>query len=241
MSAHPTQNARLDSTCDPAGTAASIAEGESEAGAATGADVGAGAAANAGAAAKSVKAQLRAHLKTQRASMPPDERASADARIAERVYHLPAWKRAQVVFVYLSFGSEVNTHAIIQRAWSEGKRVALPRCVPNSRLLTWHYVTSFDALEKSTLGVREPAYDTSTLVDPAACNPKCTLALVPGLAFDSCGLRLGYGGGFYDTFLAQFSGISVGLCRKQQFYRSLREQGAVEVHDSPVDAVVTDA
>lgn len=192
-------------------------------------------------AAKSVKAQLRAHLKTQRASMPPDERASADARIAERAYHLSAWKRAQVVFAYLSFGSEVDTHAIIQRAWSEGKRVALPRCVPNSRLLTWHYVTSFDALEKSTLGVREPAYDTSTLVDPAACDPKRTLALVPGLAFDCCGLRLGYGGGFYDTFLAQFSGTSVGLCRKQQLYRSLREQGAIEAHDSPVDVVVTDA
>lgn len=186
------------------------------------------------------KTQLRAELKATRHAMPAGKRAAADVRIAEHVCATEAWQQAACVLAYLSFGSEVDTHALIERAWDADKTVALPRCVPNSRDMRWHRVTSFDALEKSTLGMREPADDTSTLIDPTACNPARTIALVPGLAFDAQGYRLGYGGGFYDTFLAQFTGTSLGLCRAAQLVGSLRDLGVTEPHDLPVDLVISD-
>ena len=67
------------------------------------------------------------------------------------------------------------------------------------------------------------------------------IALVPGLTFDGHGFRLGYGGGFYDTFLARFEGVSVGLCRDAQMSRDLCAEGLLDAHDLPVQIVVTNS
>lgn len=186
------------------------------------------------------KAELRTQLKARRAALDPAVRAEVDARIAARLFALDAWQRATTVLTYLSFGSEVDTRAVIERAWDASKTVALPRCVPHTRLLRWHIVTSLDALERSPLGVEEPADDATTLIDPATLDPTRAIALVPGLTFDAHGYRLGYGGGFYDAFLAKFSGTSIGLVRSAQLSRDLRETGVIEAHDIPVDIVVSD-
>ena len=66
------------------------------------------------------------------------------------------------------------------------------------------------------------------------------MALVPGLTFDATGYRLGYGGGFYDTFLSVFDGVSVGLCREAQFSEDLRAEEVVDSHDLPAQLVVTE-
>ncbi|WP_241156463.1 MULTISPECIES: 5-formyltetrahydrofolate cyclo-ligase [unclassified Adlercreutzia] len=225
---------------------------------------------------EAAKRALRARLKNARAALSPDERAAADARIAAQLFELDAWRRADVVLSYLSFGSEVDTRAIIERAWAEGKAVALPRCVSGTRLMRWHRVTSLGALERSAFGVEEPPDDPATLVDPGTLAPTDTpatddagvagtgaaagaadaasttapapastrspraLALVPGLAFDAQGFRIGYGGGFYDAFLAAFPGTSVGLCREASLLSSLRAQDALDAHDRPVDIVLTE-
>lgn len=187
------------------------------------------------------KAALRKRLRAERAALAPDERATADARIAEQLFALPAWREAHVVFAYLSFGSEVDTRRVIERAWAEGKTVALPRCVVDQadRAMTWHRVTSFNGLVRSSLGVDEPPASPATRVDPAAPDPAHAVALVPGLAFDAQGYRIGYGGGYYDAFLATFPGATVGLCRHAQLAESLRAQGAVEPHDVPVQTVIS--
>ena len=188
----------------------------------------------------SPKDELRKQLKAQRAALDPAMRAEVDKRIAAHLLALDAWREASTVLTYLSFGSEVDTRTIIEHAWDAGKTVALPRCVPNTRLMSWHRVTSFDALCRSSLGVEEPADDPATLIDPAACDPTRTIALVPGLTFDAHGFRLGYGGGFYDTFLASFTGTSIGLCRATQLTSDLRAAGMLEEHDLPVDLVMSD-
>ncbi|WP_172135105.1 5-formyltetrahydrofolate cyclo-ligase [Adlercreutzia sp. ZJ473] len=218
------------------------------------------------------KRALRAQLKGARAALSPDERAVADARIAAQLFELGAWRCADVVLAYRSFGSEIDTRGIIERAWAEGKAVALPRCVPGTRLMRWHRVTSLDALERSAFGVEEPPDDPATLVDPSALAPAGApatsadgaadaasvtaitaaatsagahapraLAIVPGLAFDAQGFRIGYGGGFYDAFLAAFPGTSVGLCREASLLPSLRAQGALDAHDRPVDIVLAES
>lgn len=189
----------------------------------------------------SAKAALRKRFKEIRRSLGEDARHAADEGIAERVVALPEWRRAQVVLSYLAFGSEVETRGIIEAAWRAGKVVALPRCVPGTRNMTWHRVESLDGLVRSPHGVDEPPYSPATQVDAESCSPEQAIALVPGLAFDVHGYRLGYGGGFYDVFLAGFPGHAVGLCREAQLAADLRSAGAVDAHDILMPVVVTEA
>ena len=184
------------------------------------------------------KKDLRAKLKARRGAIPVDERQHIDAVITQRLIELPAYAQAQMLLPYLSFGSEVSTYAIIQHAWNQGKIVALPYCVPRTRAMRWYRVTSFGDLVKSPLGVLEPNPATALLLlDESSPAPASSLALVPGLAFDQQGYRLGYGGGFYDVFLERFSGTSAGLCRDQQLCDRLP---CLSSHDLPVDLVVTE-
>ncbi len=104
--------------------------------------------------------------------------------------------------------------------------------------MRWYRVTSFDALVSSKLGIEEPVPDEAN--EQQLGTGQRMLALVPGLTFDAVGYRLGYGGGFYDTFLAVFDGMSVGLCRKVALSDDLCGEGIVDAHDLPVQLVVTD-
>lgn len=185
------------------------------------------------------KRELRAHFKQVRANLSAETRKAVDARIAANAAATETWQRAETVLAYLSVGDEVDTRALIERAWNEGKTVAAPRCVPRTRLLQWHRIESFDGLQASRFGIEEPPDDPATRIEPATLL-ESSLALVPALAFDAHGFRLGYGGGFYDTFLADFPGVSAGLCREAQLHESLAQAGAVEPHDLPVELIITE-
>ncbi len=178
---------------------------------------------------------LRRRMRRVRALQPAADRAREDAGIARRLARIPAYREADAVFAYLSFGAEVDTRGIVARALAAGRVVALPRCA-GARVLAWHRVRSLDGLVASPFGMDEPVDDDATRVDPARFSRP--VALVPGLAFDDRGYRLGYGGGYYDAFLAGFPGVSIGLCRRCQRVESLRALGAVEPHDAPVDLLV---
>ena len=184
------------------------------------------------------KRELRKRFRTIRKELGEEGRAAADAGIEANLLALREFSEAEVLLPYLDFGPEVRTRGIIEAAWAAGKVVALPWCVPGTREMRWYRVTSFDALVRSNLGVEEPV--------PADENEQLLgtgqrmLALVPGLTFDVAGYRLGYGGGFYDTFLAGFDGVSVGLCREVQLSEDLRSGGIIDEHDLPAPLVVTE-
>ena len=184
------------------------------------------------------KRELRKRFRTIRKELGEEGRAAADAGIESNLLALREFSEAEVLLPYLDFGPEVRTRGIIEAAWAAGMVVALPWCVPGTREMRWYRVTSFDALVRSNLGVEEPV--------PADENEQLLgtgqrmLALVPGLTFDVAGYRLGYGGGFYDTFLAGFDGVSVGLCREVQLSEDLRSGGIIDEHDLPAQLVVTE-
>lgn len=184
------------------------------------------------------KDALRARMREIRKAVPAEERADIDSRIAQGVFGLAAYQEADIVFTYLSMGAEVDTRAIIRNAWAAGKDVALPRCT-GPRTMRWFCVESFDGLQKSSFGVEEPAIDESRERTPS--EGMRAVAIVPGMTFDDEGYRLGYGGGFYDTFLAEFPGASIGLCRSAQRVCSLTELGVIGEYDLPVDFVVCEA
>lgn len=175
----------------------------------------------------------RAALREARASMNATDRKVADEGIMLQVINSPEYANAHVVFCYVSFGEEIDTRAIISQAWKDGKTVAAPRCT-GKRNMEWHRITSFEELELSRFGVEEPLADSKTLVIPEEMQN--AIALVPGLEFDSSGYRLGYGGGFYDTFLQTFLGTPIGLCRDEFFNN---EEVIREPHDLPAQLVMT--
>ena len=179
------------------------------------------------------KNQLRRHFKAVRAGLLEGERRAIDAAIAGNVAGLPEFAEADGVFTYLSFGAEVDTRILIECAWTVGKAVALPRVVPGTRQMRWYAVDSLDCLERSSFGVEEPPADPAREVTPRDFHTP--VALVPGLAFDREGYRLGYGGGFYDKFLAQEpEHPTLALCYGFQLFPCLE----TDPHDVPVDQVL---
>ena len=191
------------------------------------------------------KTEFRKTLKERRAALDPELRRIMDGNIRDAVLKSDEWKRAKVVFAYLSFGDEVGTRMLIKAGLEAGKTVAIPRVV-GERQMAWYRIESMaelttpGVLEKSKYGIDEPREVPERLVDVAAAcaevGPENAVALVPGLAFDANGYRIGYGGGFYDVFLADFPGVSLGLCRRA-FY--LTELPFADEHDLPVTRVVT--
>ena len=93
------------------------------------------------------KRELRAKMKAIRSALPDEERARIDARITQQVEELAEYQSAQVLLAYLSFGTEIDTRALIENAWAQGKTVALPRCTPGTRQMTWHRIESFEDLD----------------------------------------------------------------------------------------------
>lgn len=184
------------------------------------------------------KQELRRRLRRLRAELGHSKRADADARIQDKLLALPAYREADVILTYLDVGAEVCTRGIVRKAWQDGKVVAMPYCVPHTRLMRWYCIDSFEGLVRNRFGVDEP--NPSVAFEQPLDAGLRMLALVPGLTFDAQGYRLGYGGGFYDTFLEGFSGVSVGLCREAQMSAGLRAQGVVDSFDMPVHLVVTD-
>lgn len=185
------------------------------------------------------KASLRERYRLLRDAAPPHEQALCDSLIAKRLLELPAYQAAGTLFSYLSFGSEVSTRGLIERTWADGKTVALPRCIPETHGLAWHRVGSFEELSRGPYGIDEPLPCDTSAID-AADAPPSSIAIVPGLVFDRRGFRLGYGGGYYDRFLASFQGVSIGLCRSAFLAESLSELGAIDAHDRAVDIVLTE-
>ena len=156
------------------------------------------------------------------------ERRSAD--VAQRLFATDAYRAAKAVYAYLAFNQEVRTRPIIERAWDEGKRVAVPKVVGNGMRFIWF--DRFDQLApQGAFGILEPAEDGPVADDEAA------LILMPGVAFDRDGHRVGYGGGYYDRWLSEHPGHpTLALCYDFQVVKDIPS----EAHDIRVDAVLSD-
>ena len=113
-----------------------------------------------------------------------------------------------MIFTYLSKPIEVDTFGLVRAAWANRKRVAVPKCIPETTQMEFYYITSMDDLAPGAFGVLEPVPERCRLVTDYSRG----LCVVPGLCFDTEGYRLGYGKGYYDRFLSAFRGVTVGIC-----------------------------
>ena len=176
------------------------------------------------------KRELRRAIGEKKRAMAAAEVESRSAALAEKLYRTAQWRAAGSVYVYIAFNQEVRTRPIIERAWAEGKRVAVPKVVSGGMRFIW--LDRFDQLApQGAFGILEPIGDGPVADDDAA------LILVPGLAFDAQGHRVGYGGGYYDRWLSENPGHpTLALCYGFQVVDRIE----AEAHDMRVDAVIRD-
>ncbi len=179
------------------------------------------------------KSEIRKRMSTLRNAMPSEEIEKKSRAIQKRVTGLEAVRSASTLMAYLSFGSEVLTDGLIRWCWGEGKRVVVPVCLPENRELIACRIDGFDELETGHYGIRAPKEGLLRPVEGGNID----VILVPALAFDRRGYRIGYGGGYYDRFLPQAPrGVKIGVAFASQIIAKIPEDG----HDLPVDMIVTE-
>jgi 5-formyltetrahydrofolate cyclo-ligase len=178
------------------------------------------------------KKNLRQRYRDYRTRLQPQVKSRLDEDILSRVTRLNQYANTDLLLVYVSTPIEVDTRRLIEVALADGKRVAVPRCVPDTRLMEFYEITSLDQLSPGTFGVLEPDPDTATRLpeDPGG------MCIVPALCYDEYGYRLGYGKGYYDRFLSGYSGITVGIC----YAACVRGSLVYGRYDRPVELLVTE-
>ena len=178
------------------------------------------------------KERLRKRVLAVRMGLDRSQVEVGGQAILEKVLGLEAYRRAKLVHTYVSSKeSEVDTRALIGTCLAHGKRVAVPVVTPGTRTLAHALIDSLDQLVVGPWGLAQP--------DPAEAvwlpsEARIDLVVVPGLAFDRRGHRIGWGGGYYDRFLAQVQTIKIGLCYDELVLDCIPG----EPHDVPMDMVV---
>ena len=172
------------------------------------------------------KTSIRSLYLTTRSAIPALRKDAADAAIRQRLEGLPLWKDATLLLSFVSYRDEIDTHTIISDALAQGKKVAVPLCDSASRSMTFRYIESLDELEPGIHGIPEPL-PTAPIVKLSEMLG--SICLVPGLVFDGAGYRIGYGGGFYDRFLAFYPGDKIGLAYTMHLSDNTLPVGAADV------------
>ncbi|HUP00464.1 MAG TPA: 5-formyltetrahydrofolate cyclo-ligase [Gemmatimonadota bacterium] len=183
---------------------------------------------------RKAKAVLRRRLLDARRAIGAEEHARFSRRIADRLYGLEPYRRAAVVHLFIgAIDGEVATREIAERSLASGKRVLCPRVVWRERRIESYEIGSPADLAPARLGLWEPDPTRSRL----ASESEIDLVLVPGIAFDPQGRRIGYGAGFYDRFLARVQSSKIALA----FSLQVVPEVPTTEHDVPVDWIVTEA
>ena len=173
------------------------------------------------------KKELRRQIRELKRAMTSEQIDAASARLGELFLNCPQYKEAKTIYGYLPYNQEVRTVPMLEQAMREGKRVAVPKCYGDE--MRFIYMDDLSKVEKGYANIPEPIAD-----DPVA-DDKTALVLMPGMAFTKDGKRMGYGGGFYDKFLAaEPDHPTVALCYDFQMVEDL----PTENYDIPVDCVL---
>jgi 5-formyltetrahydrofolate cyclo-ligase len=180
-----------------------------------------------------MKDALRQQIKQVLAAVAPDQAACKSLRACRSVVDLPEFADAEVVMIYLSIPGEVDTSHIALACWQQGKTVVVPKVAWSERRMVAVECQSIDEhMDVDKYGLRTPRRGQ------IRASGSLDMVIVPGLAFDRTGQRLGRGGGFYDRFLPELSekARTVGLSFGEQVVDDL----PVDAHDHPIDILVTD-
>lgn len=181
---------------------------------------------------KEEKNRLRRVIREKARSLDPDYCHAADRAIYDLLTVLPEYRRASRIFCFVSRPDEADTHAVILHALAEGKTAAVPRCVGDGIMHACVIQDFYRDLTPGRYGIPEPV-SRCPRMDPDAFD----LILVPCCSCTHEGKRLGFGGGYYDRYLAKTSAVTIALCREELILPEI----PVEPFDLDMDIVLTEA
>ncbi|MDD4169899.1 MAG: 5-formyltetrahydrofolate cyclo-ligase [Desulfotomaculaceae bacterium] len=182
-----------------------------------------------------VKTTLRKTALQSRGALSPEEAARKSALIMEKIMAMNEYLQAGIIMVYLDFRNEVQTGALVRQALTAGKCVVVPLTDVSKHKLVLSILNNYpDDLQPGTYGILEPRPDCLRPIEPSEID----LVIVPGVAFDLCGNRLGYGGGYYDRFLSQTRPDTLFIA--PAFELQVLPQVFPDEHDIPVHYLVTE-
>lgn len=183
-----------------------------------------------------MKNNLRKEILEKRKNLPSEEVKQSSEKILDFILSSDFYKNSKVIMAYIDFRNEVMTEKLIKTAISDGKRVVVPISIVETRQLLLSEIINYEEeLEESTYGILEPKKEYIREVDPSLVD----LVLVPGVAFDRRGFRIGYGAGYYDRFLEKVRKDTekVALAFDIQMVDNAYE----DEHDFPVEYIVTES
>ena len=173
------------------------------------------------------KKELRRSIRERKRAMTEGEIESRSQKLGELFIASQAYRNAKTIYGYLPYNQEVRTVPMLEQALRDGKTVAVPKCYGDE--MKFIVMTDLSQVEKGYAGIPEP------IADGPVADDETALVLMPGLAFDPQGHRIGYGGGFYDKFLSREPAHpTLALCYEFQMLPHLE----TEAHDIPVDTVL---
>ncbi|MCF7846302.1 MAG: 5-formyltetrahydrofolate cyclo-ligase [Candidatus Peribacteraceae bacterium] len=178
------------------------------------------------------KSRLRSEMLAKLKNFAEPERAKQNQALAEKLFVLPEFQDAKTITFFASEPFEVATDSMIEKSLESGKQVALPRVEKDSRDLEFHEIKNLTELQPGCFGINCPVPEA-----PKVPLAEIDLLVVPGLAFDLAGNRLGRGGGYFDRVLEKFSGVSVGLAFDFQIILDI----PAEKFDQKVSKILTTA
>lgn len=180
------------------------------------------------------KKVMRKEMLENRSKLTKEEIREKSNKIKEKLMRLEKFKEAQVIFSFISFGDEVDTHEIIKESLKLGKRVGVPVTIPEGRKLLVSELYDFDKeLELGYYDILAPKEEYIREIHPKEID----VVLVPGVVFTPAGYRIGYGGGYYDRFFSKNKDVyKIGLC----FDMQIADEIPIDLYDIPVDIIITE-
>lgn len=177
-----------------------------------------------------IKEEIRLQMRASRRNLTKDEVIKHSDEIYKNLFSLDCISDAHSVCIFLSAFKEPDTNGIIKKLLGEGKKIVVPVTDEGNCTLTLSYIDNTDDLIKGAYGICEPK-----TVKMADIND-IDIVLVPGLAFDRCGGRMGFGKGYYDRLLSESEAVKIGLCYDFQ----LMDKIPTQMHDVPMDFIITE-
>ena len=177
------------------------------------------------------KRRLRQALLAGRNALPAEARSAHGRAVCRRVAKLPCFRAASAILLYYPVRGEIDLLPLVALAEGKGIPVGFPVCNPQTKMLTFRRATEKTTFVSGVYGIPTPP-ENAPLLPP----DEKTVCLLPALGYDKNFYRLGYGGGYYDRFLADFPGIAVGTANED----AILETVYPEPHDRPVDLLVTE-
>jgi len=181
-----------------------------------------------------MKQKIREEVLVKRNHIPKEVRSVKNSLIKGKLFSLPEFISSHTILFYASFRSEVETSGMITESIGSGKRVLLPKVDREKKMLRLYEIKDISELSPGYMGIPEPSLTDERMMSPEDVD----LVVIPGVAYDSAGNRLGYGAGYYDSLLSQTE--KKLLVVAPAFEEQIADQIPAEEHDVKVDIIVTD-